>query len=158
MAKYLTKFPKIILLIVTAFFLISFKSEEIDDKNYNTNLQIINSKNSKVRNFKVKIAKKQQERELGLMFVNNLPKNFGMVFEFEKEQMVYMWMKNTKIPLDMIFIDKDNRIIAIKHKAMPESLKTISSEKEVNKVLEINGGLCQKLDINIGDKIIVVSN
>lgn len=149
---------KVSLLIVAAFFLASLKPQAVHDKNYRTNLQIINAKNSKVINFQVKIAKNQQDRELGLMFVNSLPENFGMVFEFEKEQMVYMWMKNTKIPLDMIFIDKNNRIVAIKHRAKPESLETISSEKKVNKILEINGGLCKKLNINIGDKIIVVSN
>ena len=64
-----------------------------------------------------------------------------------------MWMKNTKIPLDMIFIDKNNKIISISKEAVPESLEVISSEFKVMKVLEINGGLCDKFGIAVGDYI-----
>ena len=149
MQKYLKKSLIILLLLsVTAL-----KSESFHDKNYNTNLQIINNKNSHIGNFKVKIVREERDREIGLMFVNSLPVNYGMLFEFEKEQVIHMWMKNTKISLDMIFIDKNNRIIDIKHKTVPESLQIISSVKEAIKVLEINGGLCHKLGIKIGDFI-----
>lgn len=123
-----------------------------DDKNYNVKLQIINDK--KVNNFLVKIAKNNQEREQGLMWVQNLPQNYGMIFEFEREQIIYMWMKNTKIPLDMIFIDKNSKIINIAKNTTPESLAIISSEKPVVKVLEINGGLAERLGVLVGDKVI----
>jgi len=131
----------------------ALKSEDSHDKNYNTNLQIINNKNAIIGKFKVKIVSDEKNREIGLMFVKYLPKNHGMLFKFENEQIIHMWMKNTKIPLDMIFIDKNNKIVNIKSDAVPESLQVISSEKEADKVLEINGGLCRKLNINIGDLI-----
>jgi hypothetical protein len=158
MQKYLKKSLFIGFLAIVVVFSMSLKPENFHDKNYNTNLQIINNKNSQISNFKIRIVNDEKNREIGLMFVKSLPLNYGMLFEFEKERMVYMWMKNTEIPLDMMFIDKNDRIINIKHHATPESLETISSGKEVVKVLEINGGLCDKLGIEINDKIVVVSN
>ncbi len=108
-----------------------------------------------INNFLVKIAKTDKEREQGLMSVENLPQNYGMVFEFENEQMAYMWMKNTKIILDIIFINRKGKIINIKHRAQPESLEVISSIKPAAKVLEINGGLAEKLGIKIGDLVVI---
>ncbi len=64
-----------------------------------------------------------------------------------------MWMKNTKIPLDIVFIDKDDVIVNIVTNTTPYSLDLIPSEAKVNKVLEINGGITKKLGIKIGDKI-----
>lgn len=134
----------------------SFKpliSNAADDKNYNVKLQIINDKNNNTNNFLVKVVKKKSDQEKGLMWVKNLPKNYGMLFEFENEEIIYMWMKNTKIPLDMIFIDKANKIIKISHNTKADSLEIISSKKPALKVLEINGGLAKKLEITIGDRI-----
>jgi hypothetical protein len=136
--------------------ILSFKpliSNAADDKNYNVKLQIINDKNNNTNNFLVKVVKKKSDQEKGLMWVKNLPKNYGMLFEFENEEIIYMWMKNTKIPLDMIFIDKANKIIKISHNTKADSLEIISSKKPALKVLEINGGLAKKLEITIGDRI-----
>lgn len=129
-------------------------SQAADDKNYNVKLQIINNQSGIINNFLVKIAKTDSERKKGLMRVKNLPQNYGMIFEFGSEQMVYMWMKNTKIPLDMLFIDKENKITHIEHQAKPESLEIISSVNPAIKVLEINGGLAAKLGIEVGDKVV----
>ena len=87
------------------------------------------------------------------MFVDNFPNNRGMLFEFKEEQIVNMWMKDTLIPLDMLFIDKDKKIVNIKHEAQIKSLEIISSIQPVTKVLEINGGLAKKLEIAVGDQI-----
>jgi len=106
-----------------------------------------------INNFLVKTAKTDKDRENGLMLVKKLPENYGMIFEFTGEQMVYMWMKNTKIPLDMLFINREGKIINIKQHAQPESLEVISSISPVAKVLEINGGLAEKLGIEIGDLV-----
>jgi uncharacterized membrane protein (UPF0127 family) len=124
-----------------------------DDKNYNVKLQIINGKNNKTNNFLVKIVKKKNEKEKGLMWVKNLPKNHGMLFEFTEEKIIYMWMKNTKIPLDMLFIDKNYKIIEISHNNKVDSLEVISSKKPASKVLEINGGLAKELGIVIGNEV-----
>ena len=125
----------------------------LSSKDYKTNLQIKNPQGKKVNNFLVSIAKDDEQLMKGLMFVTYLPQNYGMIFEFKNEHMVYMWMKNTKIPLDMLFIDKTKTIVSIKNKAEVESLDSISSIKPVTKVLEINGGLAKKLGIAVGDKV-----
>lgn len=138
-------------LLLTCLFITS-TSKAGDDKNYNVKLQIINDKNTK--NFLVKVVRKNEDREQGLMWITNLPESYGMVFEFEKEQVIHMWMKNTKIPLDMIFIDQNNKIIKVVHNTKPESLEVISSEKPITKVLEINGGLAKKLGILVGDRVV----
>lgn len=137
------------------FFLLSFFClSAFEEANYTHHLKIQNQKKQE-HHFIVSIADTPNKRAQGLMFVDDLPQNYGMLFEFDSEQVVNMWMKNTKIPLDMIFIDKNNKIAHIKQNAAPESLKIISSEKLVKKVLEINGGKVEELGINVGDKIII---
>ncbi|MCE3255624.1 MAG: hypothetical protein K0R25_1118 [Rickettsiaceae bacterium] len=147
---------KLIRLFTTSLFLIAlsgFSAKQPQHK-YNNLLQIKNIQSGKINNFFVKIAKTEKDRETGLMWVENLPENCGMIFEFEREQIISMWMKNTKIPLDMIFIDQNGMVVDIKSQTKPESLEIISSNEPAIKVLEINGGLVQKLGIKIGDKVI----
>jgi hypothetical protein len=122
-------------------------------KDYNTVLQIKHSQNGKIDSFLISIAKTEDKKAKGLMFVDNFPNNRGMLFEFKEEQIVNMWMKDTLIPLDMLFIDKDKKIVNIKHEAQIKSLEIISSIQPVTKVLEINGGLAKKLEIAVGDQI-----
>lgn len=123
-----------------------------EDKGYNNNLQIINGKNSeKIASFNVKIVSSKEDMEKGLMFVKKMPENHGMLFQFSQEQIITMWMKNTFISLDMIFIDKNNQIVTIAHSTTPLSQDIISSGSNSNKVLEINGGLSKKLKIKVGD-------
>ena len=122
-------------------------------ENYNVNLEIIDKNNKRIANFDVALADNDEIRSYGLMNLNNLPKNHGMLFLFKKEQIIAMWMKNTKISLDMLFIDKNNNIVNIKHRAKPYSLDIISSEIKSNRVLEVNGGLAKELNIKIGHKI-----
>ena len=123
-------------------------------ENYNNKLQIFDKKH-KIAEFKIAIANSDKKRAIGLMNLDHLPQNHGMLFIFEKNQIVAMWMKNTKIPLDMIFIDENDRIITIKNNAQPFSLDIISSQKKAAKALEINGRLAEKLKIKIGQKIIL---
>ena len=77
-----------------------------------------------------------------------------MLFVFLDEKIVTMWMKNTLINLDMIFIDKNNKIINIAHNQQNHSLSIISSQKKVDKVLEINANLAKQLEIKVGDQVI----
>lgn len=90
-------------------------------------------------------------REQGLMFVRQLPNDTGMLFIFERPGPVAMWMKNTFIPLDMLFIDAAGRIIHIAERTQPHSLETIDSHGAVTAVLEIAGGECARLGIGPGD-------
>ncbi len=124
-----------------------------DPQNYNVKLTIIDSDKKEIAEFLVAVAKTDESRMFGLMNLDELPKNFGMIFSFKPNQVAVMWMKNTRIPLDMIFIDENNIIANIKTGATPYSLDLISSEVKVEKVLEINAGLVEELGIKIGQKI-----
>ena len=103
--------------------------------------------------FKIELAISSEERGKGLMHRDKLPLDHGMLFIYPDNQYVTMWMKNTLIPLDMIFIKQNGEIEQIVSMTTPNSLKYISSKNLVRAVLEINGGLSKYLKINKGDKI-----
>lgn len=103
--------------------------------------------------FKIELAISSEERSKGLMHRDKLPLDHGMLFIYPNNQHVTMWMKNTLIPLDMIFIRQNGEIEKIVRMTTPNSLKYISSNNLVKAVLEINGGLSNYLKINKGDKI-----
>jgi uncharacterized membrane protein (UPF0127 family) len=123
-----------------------------DPQNYNVKLQIIDG-DKQVAGFLVAVADTNHKRMYGLMNLKNLDKNHGMLFEFPNNEIVAMWMKNTKIPLDMIFIDEDDKIVSITENAVPHSLDIISSHEKVDKALEINAGLVKKFGIKIGQQV-----
>lgn len=125
-----------------------------DPENYNAKLQIIDEKNNDVAEFDIAIADSNKKRLQGLMHLDVLPQKHGMIFLFENSQVIAMWMKNTLIPLDMIFIDENNIIVNIKTNTTPHSLDIISSVKEVSKVLEINAGLVDTFGIKVGHRIV----
>lgn len=128
-----------------------------DLQNYNAKLQIIDSKQRPVAEFSIAIADTEEKKIYGLMNLDQLPKDFGMLFPFEKSQIIAMWMKNTRIPLDMIFIGEDDLIVNIAADTTPQSLDIISSEKETKKVLEVNAGVAEKLKIKVGQKVLTHS-
>lgn len=107
--------------------------------------------------YDVTIAKTLQEKQKGLMYVKKLPSSQGMLFDLRDNPAAAMWMKNTYIPLDMVFIDCDFLITDIYQNAKPLSLERISSDKPFCFVLEINGGQTSKQNIQIGDKVSVLS-
>lgn len=88
------------------------------------------------------------------MFRLDLPADQGMLFDFAKPVPVAMWMKNTYIPLDMIFIGEEGLIVKIAKDTEPHSLEAISSGQPVRAVLEINGGLSDRLGLGVGDRIV----
>ena len=114
-------------------------------------LSIISAKQN--HTFKVEVAITEAQRAKGLMFRQTMAQGNGMLFLFDKIQMVIMWMKNTYIPLDIIFIDQNNQIIHIAKSTVPESLEYISSKTKVKSVLELNAGVTDRLNIQIGDKV-----
>jgi uncharacterized membrane protein (UPF0127 family) len=103
--------------------------------------------------FSVEVAVTPQERGVGLMHRRELAADHGMIFDFGVEQNVLMWMRNTYLPLDMLFIDGAGTIRHIAKRTTPLSERTISSQVPVRYVLEINGGLAHKLKIAIGDTV-----
>jgi hypothetical protein len=103
--------------------------------------------------FEVELALTAEQRAQGLMFRRDLPDMGGMLFVYDKDWDISMWMKNTVIPLDMLFIKRDGRIVAIAERAVPFSLETISSGQPASGVLEINGGAAARLGIHPGDRV-----
>ena len=104
--------------------------------------------------FKVEIADTDERRALGLMYRTSLPADGGMLFDFKHDQDVAMWMRNTRIPLDMLFIDRAGRIVNIAERAVPFSEATISSAAPVLAVLELNGGTASRLGLKPGDRVV----
>jgi len=104
--------------------------------------------------FNVEVARTDAEQDRGLMFRTSLPADGGMIFPFAKPRIGSFWMKNTLIPLDMIFIRADGSIDRIAENTIPESLEPVVSGGEVSAVLELAGGTAAKLGIDETAKII----
>ncbi len=101
----------------------------------------------------VEVADTEAKREQGLMFRRSIADDRGMIFLFDGEQEITMWMKNTYIPLDMVFIGNDWRIKHIAYNAEPFSTDVISSMSPASRVLEIAAGQAQNLGLAIGDAV-----
>jgi uncharacterized membrane protein (UPF0127 family) len=106
-----------------------------------------------VHAFQVEMAITPEEKERGLMFRRELPEGQGMLFDFQFDQNVAFWMKNTYIPLDMLFIRGDGRILRIAENTEPLSERNIPSGGPVRAVLEVIGGTAKKLGIAAGDHV-----
>lgn len=113
---------------------------------------IVNQKGEK-HDFNVEFALDKEQQAKGLMFVTDMPLASGMLFVFRAAQEHTFWMKDTLIPLDMIFIEGDGKIQHIHSMAKPQDLSRITSGKPSKAVLEINGGLADKLGIEAGDVV-----
>ena len=119
-----------------------FRTEQLD----------IMTANGNRLTFTVEIAESESQRERGLMEREELGPDQGMLFDFGRSRRVYMWMKNTFLPLDMLFIRKDGVIVHIKESALPLSEDIIDSGEEVAFVLEVVGGTVRRLSISKGDR------
>jgi len=104
--------------------------------------------------FIVETAVTDRQHSQGLMFRQSLAKNAGMLFDYKVPTSITMWMKNTFIPLDMIFIGNDGGVINVVQRAIPFSESVISSLGKARGVLEVNGGTASRLGIMPGDKIL----
>jgi len=103
--------------------------------------------------FKAWLAATPERHEQGLMFVKKLAPDHGMLFVFDEADLRAFWMKNTLIPLDILFIGPDGRIVRIAQNAKPLSLDPISSFGLATEVLELAGGECAKRGIQPGDRV-----
>jgi uncharacterized protein len=108
---------------------------------------------SGVHMFSVEIANNDAERERGLMYRKQMASDHGMLFDFQRDQPVSFWMHNTYIPLDMIFIASDGRIVRIAENAKPMSDDLIPSIFPIRAVLEVDGGVARSLGIQVGDRV-----
>ncbi len=104
--------------------------------------------------FQVELAREPAERERGLMFRRYMPKDRGMLFDFGSPEPAAMWMENTYLPLDMLFIRADGTIARIETHTEPMSRRVIAAGEPVLGVLELNSGVCDALGIKAGDRVI----
>jgi uncharacterized protein len=103
--------------------------------------------------FKIEIARSEAQKEQGLMFRPRLAADAGMLFVYARPEPVAMWMKNTLIPLDMLFVGADGRIMNVAQRAVPHSLQPIYSAGPALAVVELNGGTADRLGIKPGDRV-----
>ena len=128
---------------ILLFSFYTFSNEKIEVSIHNKNIT-----------FNVEVAKTIEERRSGLMYRKKLLNNQGMLFIFPREKIIQLWMKNTYIPLDVIFISKNKVIVDIKKNMEKLSETIVKSKVKSRYALEFNAGLINKLDIKIGDKVL----
>ena len=109
--------------------------------------------NNTQHTFSVEVADTPAQRNRGMMFRDVVPIDEGMLFEFEQRQVASIWMKNTSVFLDVLFVREDGRILKIEHSAKPYSLRSITSEAPVIAVLELAGGQANARGIMAGDLV-----
>ena len=103
--------------------------------------------------FAIELADTADERSRGLMHRQTLPRGAGMLFVYDEPQRAVFWMKNTLIPLDMIFVDRTGRVSHVHGNAIPGDLSPIDGGAKVFAVLEINGGLAERYGIGVGSQM-----
>ncbi len=120
-----------------------------------SDLTIESGEGSRRRTHRVRIwlADTPERREQGLMFQRALPGDRGMLFTFDPPQPASFWMKNTFIPLDMLFVAADGRVVRIAENVTPMTLATVDSGAVVRAVLELAGGSAKRLGLRPGDRV-----
>jgi uncharacterized protein len=144
MSRHILGFLSALLIVITSAGFPASASEQ-------QTLEIVSK--SGVHVFSVELAVTEAERERGLMYRKEVPEGYGMLFDFKHEQPVSMWMENTYVSLDMIFIRRDGRILHIAENAEPLSRAIIDSGGPVLGVLEVVAGTAKKLGIAPGDRV-----
>ena len=115
-------------------------------------LSIISSETgTTIKQIDIEKAENDQERAIGMMFRKTMPDSQGMLFLFDESKPQSFWMKNTFIPLDIIFIDENKKITTIHPNASPQSETSLPSNGNAQYVLEVRGGFCQDYGVKVGD-------
>jgi uncharacterized membrane protein (UPF0127 family) len=109
---------------------------------------------ARLHRFDVWVAEDDAHRERGLMFVKSMPAQAGMLFVYTEPRLVSMWMKNTVLPLDMLFVNGSGKVEKVVENTKPFSLQTINSDVPVVAVIELNAGTCSRLHIRAGARVI----
>ena len=131
--------------VISVFFFCSKKDSDV--------VQItLKGKKDSVSYF-VELAVTPQEAQTGLMWRKSMPQNQGMLFVFPQPKIIKMWMKNTYIPLDMVFINSQNQVICLRENAQPLDESVITCPYPVQKVLEVNAGQIKAQNIHLGDML-----
>ena len=148
----------VIILAVIIFLAISnlLKKNETDTEymfRKDGTLTFLNDSSQVKAKIDIQIADNDFDRELGLMFRKSMQENQGMLFIFPQDTIQTLWMRNTFIPLDMVFINSQKEIVSISKNTKTLSDQTYSSSGPAQYVLEVNAGFCDRFNIKDGDKI-----
>lgn len=119
-----------------------------------TERMVILTRDGRRLDFTVEMALTPDQQTVGLMFRTEVPANEGMIFDWGAPRESSMWMRNTLVPLDMLFIAADGRIHRIAERTVPLSLTPIGSGGPVRATLELQGGITERLDIRVGDRVL----
>jgi len=161
MKKFLLVLLAIFVLLII-FYLIKefwFQNKKPLAPGQKNKLAIVDGESGQLKaEFLVELAQTAKQRQVGLMFRQHLEENSGMLFIFEQEKVHKFWMKDTYIPLDMIFINTDGEIVGIVENAQPQTLTPRFVNSPSRYVLEINAGLAKKYGINKKDMVINLVN
>jgi hypothetical protein len=103
--------------------------------------------------FSLELANEPEEISTGLMFRDSLPERGGMIFDFGAPRVTGMWMLNTRIPLDMLFVDETGLVVAVAHETVPHSTRSVSAGVRVKSVIELAGGQARALGLAPGDRV-----
>jgi len=125
------------------------------DETFEKDVLVIEATDLGCFRFDVYLAVTRSQQLRGLMFVRDLPQWTGMLFLYERASVRSIWMKNTYIPLDILFARGDGTVSSIQANAEPLSLKSMSAIEPVNYVLELNAGTAERLSIKVGSRLIV---
>jgi uncharacterized membrane protein (UPF0127 family) len=128
-------------------------NEELDER-FEKDVLIVVASRHACHRFDIYLALTNEQRARGLMFVRDMPMTTGMLFVYEREQIVSMWMKNTYIPLDMVFARADGTVSSVAARTEPLSLRSVASVEPVKYVLELNSGIARRLHID-ADSLLV---
>ncbi|MBZ9788714.1 DUF192 domain-containing protein [Rhizobium sp. 3T7] len=138
--------------LAALFFIIALPALSQEPMTFDKEPLIIQTASGKRLNFIVEIADTNEQRQRGLMYRKEMAEDAGMIFDFGVSRRVQMWMENTILPLDMLFVDSTGTVRSIKQNAVPYSRDIIDSMTEVKYVIELNAGVTAKLGIKPGDK------
>jgi uncharacterized protein len=139
-------------ILILGLFCLLFSIQSTTASEFETRSILLKTTSQEIR-LRVEVADSQALRNKGLMYRETLAPMTGMLFDFNKTTTVSMWMKNTPLSLDMLFMDEQGKILYIKERTKPGSLDTISASLPVRAVLEVEAGFVQRYQIRIGNTV-----
>ena len=136
--------------IVATALLLCGQNYDVDDlaDAFGTDVLVIEASMYSCYRFEIYLARTAAQTGRGLMHVRHLPDFHGMLFVYRQPRVISMWMKNTFIPLDMVFFRADGSISSIERNTVPQSLDSIASIEPLSYILELNGGITERLSID----------
>ena len=142
-----------ILIAGIALLLSAQEFEDSIDEAFPIDTLVISASQHACHLFDIYVATTNSQKSRGLMFVRDMPETTGMLFVYRRPRQISLWMKNTFIPLDMVFIRRDGSVSSVETHAEPQSLASITAIEPLNFVLELNAGITEKLHIDTDSEV-----